>query len=508
MTIDTNFSKWFLQPSKESAQMYETVMQRALTLVVEHMKEAANPFSGADRHSIQQAVKDAAFISYSGEPIDGVIRAIQEGVMKHSLWISHPSAMAHLHCPPLLPSLVAEVVINALNQSMDSWDQSPSATYVETELLRFFTRSIGYSDLGDGVFTSGGTQSNYMGMLLARNKICESAFATNVQEEGLPVDARKLRILCSQEAHFSVQKSAAQLGLGANAVVQVATNERQQLCVNETRQTINELRLKGLIPFMIVATAGTTDFGSIDKLREISELAREQELWLHVDAAYGGALLFSRQYGHLLNGLHLADSITIDFHKFYYQSISCGAFFVKDRHDFERIRFHADYLNPEEDKEADIINLVEKSVQTTKRFDALKLLVTFKWMGTEQFGQMIDYTIQLAKETGELLRRYGFDVLNDPELNAVVFRYVPECHCDDQSYVDQLNLTLQRHFYERGDLIMAKTKQRGHVYLKFTMLNPLNTIENMKTQIQKVKKAGIEFEKTQGAIRHEHVIHS
>jgi L-2,4-diaminobutyrate decarboxylase len=271
---------------------------------------------------------------------------------------------------------------------------------------------------------------------------------------------------------------------------------------------VNELLKEGLLPFMIVATAGTTDFGSIDDLTELANLANDYQLWLHVDAAFGGALLFSNHYRQLLKDICLADSITIDFHKLYYQSISCGAFFVKHKQSFQHIAYHADYLNPEEDQKDGIINLVEKSVQTTKRFDALKLLMTFKLVGTDVFGEMVDYTIQLAKKTAQLLNRdTQFEVLNEPTLNAVLFRYLPSNQVEDDSFADELNLELQRYFYQCGDLIMAKTKQNGKVYLKFTMLNPLNSISNMEAHIKKIKQIGEKIASEKGENSYEYSVH-
>lgn len=501
------FEEWFLHPNDKSKNMYHTLMDKAVGLIADQTVRTKQPFSGASRQGIQSAVRKMLTIPAAGQKTDKVMEEVQNVIVKNSLWVSHPSAMAHLHCPPLIPSLAAEVIINALNQSMDSWDQSPAATHVETEFIQFFTKHIGYSDEADGVFTTGGTQSNYMGLLLARNKACQTHFSVQVQEEGLPAEAGRLRILCSEHAHFTVQKSAAQLGLGTNAVIKVATNDKKQLCIEDAKEKIGHLRQQGLLPFMIVATAGTTDFGSVDCIGDIAKLAAEEQLWFHVDAAYGGALLFSHQYRSSVRDLHLADSITIDFHKLYYQSISCGAFFVKHKQDFQQIAFHADYLNPEEDQEDGVINLVEKSVQTTKRFDALKLLMTFKMMGTDLFGEMVDYTISLAKETAKLLKKEPcFEVLNEPELNAVLFRYVPLHPFEDERYVDEMNLELQRAFYQSGELIMAKTKQAGKVYLKFTMLNPLNTIGHMKTHIERMKQAGEKIEKEQGEIRYEYSV--
>ena len=308
------YEKWFLNQSKESEGMFTDLIDRTIKLLIEEKNNATKPFAGTDRDEIALMAKKLMNITAGGQELKAVMNEIQEGIVRNSLWISHPSAMAHLHCPPLLPSIAAEVIISSLNQSMDSWDQSPAATYVEEEVVNYFLHEIGYTGDGDGVFTSGGTQSNYMGLLLARNKAVSTYFSVNVQENGLPSEARKLRILCSEHAHFSVQQAPAQLGLGINSVVKVRTNENNQLCLVDARKQLENLRMEGLLPFMIIATAGTTDFGSIDNLSEAAELANEYKLWLHVDAAYGGALLFSHKHRHLLNHLYEADSITVDFH--------------------------------------------------------------------------------------------------------------------------------------------------------------------------------------------------
>ncbi|RAS82769.1 2,4-diaminobutyrate decarboxylase [Priestia endophytica] len=503
--MNTNFEQWFLCPSEQSEKTFHELIESTVSLITNEGTKVDKPFAGTSREDIEAMARKVTHMPVSGQQMEAVMKDIRD-VVKHSLWISHPSAMAHLHCPPLLPSIAAEVIIGALNQSMDSWDQSPAATYVEEEVLKYFMKQIGYPAKADGVFTSGGTQSNYMGLLLARNQACQTYFSVNAQRDGLPIEASKLRILCSEHAHFTVQQSAAQLGLGIHSVVKVKTNDQHQLCLDDARKTLEQLQKEGLIPFAIVATAGTTDFGSIDNLKEIADLVDTYQLWLHVDAAYGGALLFSHQYRHLLNHLSEADSITIDFHKLYYQTISCGAFFVKDKQSFQHIMYHADYLNPAEDHEEGIINLVEKSVQTTKRFDALKVLMTFKLLGTDTFGEMIDYTIQLARETAELLRQNNFDVLHEPMLNVVLFRLLPE-YVDDPHFVNKLNLELQRYFYQSGEIIIAKTKQNGKVYLKFTMLHPLNSPENMKNHIENIKQIGKKIESEKGGEFYEYSVH-
>ncbi|WP_245799130.1 pyridoxal phosphate-dependent decarboxylase family protein [Virgibacillus siamensis] len=500
-----NFEQWFLCPGEQSGEMFRKLIDSSVSIIANEMTGVDKPFSGTSREEIKNMAKEVTHMTAKGQPMESVMTDIHE-VVKHSLWISHPSAMAHLHCPPMIPSIAAEVIINALNQSLDSWDQSPAATYVEEEVIRHFISKIGYHSNADGVFTSGGTQSNYMGMLLARNHACESHFSVNVPRYGIPTEASKLRILCSEHAHFTVQQSAAQLGLGCDSVIKIKTNDQHQLCPVDAREKLHQLEQQGLIPFAIVATAGTTDFGSVDNLKEIADLADTYSLWMHVDAAYGGAVLFSHHYRHLLDYMWEADSITIDFHKLYFQSISCGAFFVKNKQSFQHIKYHADYLNPEEDQERGLVNLVEKSTQTTKRFDALKILMAFKLLGTERFGQMVDYTINLAQGTRQLLLQQNFEVHNEPMLNALLFRYVPE-NGEDSFFADQINLELQRYFYQVGGLIMAKTKQGGKVYLKLTMLNPLNTFELMEKHIERIKQIGREIEIEKGEEIYEYSAH-
>src|SRR5262249_19704955 len=217
-----------------------------------------------------------------------------------------------------------------------------------------------------------------------------------VQERGLPPEASRFRILCSELAHFSVAKSAAQLGLGTGAVVPVAADADYQMCPHDLGKLLARLKKEGLIPSAVVATAGTTDFGSIDPLPEIAVRAFAAGAWLHVDAAYGGALLFSAKHRDRLAGLELADSVTLDFHKLFWQPISCGALLVRDVASFDLMKLNADYLNPEEHEALGIPDLVTRSVLTTRRFDALKLWVSLRALGRRELAAMIDRTLELA----------------------------------------------------------------------------------------------------------------
>ncbi|HEY7335855.1 MAG TPA: aspartate aminotransferase family protein [Bryobacteraceae bacterium] len=391
-------------------------------------------------------------------------------VIRKSIAVSHPNTAAHLHTPVLLPALAAEMVVSALNQSMDSFDQAPAATVIEELVCDWLCRLAGLPPSAGGTFTAGGTQSNYMGLLLARDHFLSTRWKWNARENGLPQEASRLRIFCSEAAHFSVEKAAIQLGLGLRSVVRIETDDKFRMRPDDLARRIESARREGLEPMAVAATSGTTDFGSFDPLDPIAEIARAERLWLHVDAAYGGALLLSNRRRGLLDALDRADSITIDFHKAFFQPISCGAFLLSDRARFDFIRLHADYLNTEEREADGIPDLVVRSVLTTRRFDALKLWVSLQAVGRERFAAMIDRLGSLAEfASAEISRLENFELLNDPEFGCVVFRYAPREHDAD---ADAINRAAANVLFDGGRAVLGHTTVKGHACLKLTFCNP------------------------------------
>ncbi len=245
---------------------------------------------------------------------------------KRCVYFHHPHYMAHLNCPIVYPALVAEVISSAINTAVDTWDQSAGATLIEQALIDWSCEKIGWQPGADGIFTSGGTQSNLMALLLARDHFCETRLDHCVKTQGLPAGFERLRIFASEVSHFSVKKAAALLGLGHDAVVSVACDSAYRMCPQALRQALRDCHHQGLVPMALVATQGTTDFGSFDPLPELAPICREWGMWLHADAAYGGGLLVSPNYRDRLAAIELADSVSIDFHKSFFQPVSCSAF--------------------------------------------------------------------------------------------------------------------------------------------------------------------------------------
>ncbi|MGW1441293.1 pyridoxal phosphate-dependent decarboxylase family protein [Serratia rhizosphaerae] len=411
-----------------------------------------------------------------------------EYFLQDSLAVHHPQCVAHLHCPSLVVSQAAEVLINATNQSMDSWDQSPSATIIEMKLVEWLRERVGYQPGDAGVFTSGGTQSNLMGLMLAR----DAFFARqghSVQQDGLIGDLRKIKVFCSANAHFSVQKNMALLGFGYQCVTQVKTDERARMDLNDLAEKVAQAHANGEQIMAIVATAGTTDAGAIDPLRDIAQIAAQHQIWLHVDAAWGGALLLSEQYRHYLDGIELVDSITLDFHKQFFQTISCGAFLLKESRHYELMRYQAAYLNSEFDEAQGVPNLVSKSLQTTRRFDALKLWMGLEALGQQQYAEIIDHGITLSQQVAEYVNAQPtLELVMQPQLASVLFRSRPAQLADDAA-VALLNQRIGDNLLESGQANVGVTEFNGVTCLKLTLLNPTVTLDDVKRLLDLVDSA-------------------
>ncbi|NIE99187.1 aspartate aminotransferase family protein [Pantoea sp. Acro-805] len=473
-----------LAASAQSIEAYQQAIAQSSAAVVQWLQQP-EMYQGKSVAELRERI--TLDFNPNGLGNQAAIERAIEYFLKDSLSVHHPQCVAHLHCPSLVVSQAAEVLINATNQSMDSWDQSPSATIIEVKLIEWLRAQVGYPAGDAGVFTSGGTQSNLMGLMLARDAFYQRQ-GHSVQLDGITGDLRKIKVLCSENAHFSVQKNMALLGHGYNSVVQVKSDQYARMDVNDLKAKLAQAEANGEQILAIVATAGTTDAGAIDPLREIAGIAAEHNIWMHVDAAWGGALLLSEKYRDYLDGLELVDSVTLDFHKQYFQTISCGAFLLKDERHYELMRYQAAYLNSEFDEEAGVPNLVSKSLQTTRRFDALKLWMGLEALGQKQYAAIIDHGVTLAQEVAKFVASEPrLELVMQPQLASVLFRYRPE-QLTDIAQIALFNQRIGDALLDSGRANVGVTEHQGVTCLKLTLLNPTVTLEDIKVLLALVEK--------------------
>jgi len=346
---------------------------------------------------------------------------------------AHPWCAAHLHGPPLAVAAAADLVVSMLNPSLDSWDQAPMASELERELTAVLARLCFPGGTPDAVITSGGTESNLLGLLLAR-------------------EAGARHVVCGPTAHHSVARAAWLLGLPTPTVVDIERPDRITLPDRA----------------ILAATAGTTDSGAIDPLPELAALARRAGAWLHVDASYGGAALFSDRLAPLLDGLAGADSVAVDLHKFGWQPIAAGVLAARDP--ITALDVRADYLNPDDDMAAGLPDLLGRSLRTSRRPDAFKIAVTLRALGRTGVAALVERCCRMAADLAAAVRRHdGLRLWAEPTLSTVLLRpSVADVHPDG----DELVAEVRRRLLNAGTAVLGRATLDGEVWLKLTLLNP------------------------------------
>lgn len=490
----------------ESLEALESAVKDAVSLLKEKTpKSTSKPFTGGSHEDLMASLS-APFEEALRNPSKEAANKLLGLAVESCVPPFHPAVCAHLHTPVLNTSIKAEVILSSLNQSMDSLDQSGVATLMELRLIDWLVGLAGFpTETSGGTITSGGTMSNYFAVLLALHNYLKRKHNWDTRTEGLPPHLfGKLRILTSEISHFSVEKSALQLGLGTKSVVKVPVDPLTFTMDSVAASRIaQDLVASGHFPFLIVGTASTTDFGSFDPLTQIASIAKEHGMWFHVDAAYGSACLLSPELRGSLAGLELADSVTMDFHKAFFQPVSCGSLIVRDKSSFDVAMVYSDYLNSETRADQGIPDLVNWSLMTTRRFDAAKMIATIAEIGSVELGKMVTRLWDLAVWTRDEMdkrskrpdRKGDLIPLHQPAFGCLVFRYLPRSDSSlssDDSRIAKVNAEVPALLFERGTAVVGHTRVHGVDAIKFTFNNPAVLESEVTAVIDLVESCGDE----------------
>lgn len=395
---------------------------------------AGGPESVARR--VRDAVGDVLPEQGTEDALRVVVRALAEGAADPA----DPLCAAHLHCPPLAVATAADLAASALNPSMDSWDQAPAASELEALVTRALAQEIG---AGDALVTTGGTESNQLALLLARE-----AHAG-------------VRLIHGANAHHSLTRAAWLLGLPDPVVVPAPAGTMDLAALDEALTELQGLRGS----LLVAATAGTTDAGLIDPLPDIADLCEAHGTRLHIDAAYGGGLLFSDHHRGKLDGLDRAHTVTLDLHKLGWQPVAAGLLVVKDPHDLDALSHRADYLNADDDTQAGLPDLLGRSLRTSRRPDILKVAVTLKTLGRAGLGALVDQVCARAVELADLVEAHpGFELYDPPTLSTVLFRPAEAS--------DEAVAAVRRTLLHEGRAVLGRALLDDRLWLKATLLNP------------------------------------
>ena len=483
--MSANTDPLLLSESKEIQERFSVMIEDTLKAIFDSYSDDS-AFSGINPYELRAKINDLGFLPEKGKGFEHVLEDTKRDILPHMLRTWSTKYMPHLHSPVLTETICSELIIACFNDSMDSWDQGPAATELEESMIHGLIELFGFPKEGsDGCLTSGGSQSNISAIIAARDWYCKEKFNWDVKWDGLPPEYNKLRIYTSEISHFSMDKASHILGMGYQAVRKIPVDDKCRINLKEFEKMLEEDVKAGLYPYCAVATFGSTDFGSIDDAAGMRKLCDRYGMHLHADAAYGSGLIMSQQYKDRLSAISLCDSITVDFHKMFLMPISCSAILMKNGEKLKCFELHADYLNREEDEEDGYINLVGKSMQTTRRFDALKVYMAFQTRGKDGYSKIIDTAVGNATYFYQQISKDPeFIAPVEPELSSVVFAL---------NSGDEVNKKVRRQLLSEGTVI-GQTVMNGHVMLKFTLLNPNLAHSRIDSIIERIKDIGKSFQ--------------
>ncbi|MEZ9318524.1 pyridoxal-dependent aspartate 1-decarboxylase PanP, partial [Vibrio lentus] len=410
-----------------------------------------------------------------------------DSLVSHSVHTSSPSFIGHMTSAlPYFLMPLSKIMI-ALNQNLVKIETSKAFTPLERQVLgmlhrliyqdndQFYSRWMHSANHSLGAFCSGGTIANITALWVARNNALKAQGSfKGVEKEGLfkamkHYDYEGLAILVSERGHYSLKKAADVLGIGQEGLVSVKTDNNNRICTDDLRLKIDQLKQNKIKPFAVIGVAGTTETGNIDPLREIAEVCAESDCHFHVDAAWGGATLMSNNHRHLLDGIELADSVTIDAHKQLYIPMGAGMVLFKKPDAMTAIEHHAQYILRKGSKD-----LGSHTLEGSRSGMAMLVYASMHIISRPGYELLIDQSINKARYFADLIKEQSdFELVSEPELCLLTYRYLPESvKAALLKAGAQQRVELNELLNELTKFIQKKQRETGKSFVSRTRLNP------------------------------------
>ena len=407
-----------------------------------------------------------------------ILREFRERLAPYQFGAQNPRAFSYFTPPPLPMSIAGEVLSQWVHQGVDVWHAGPSAALVEEEVTAWLRELVGFGEGSWGVLTSGGVMANVMGLTAARDVHLARLLGIDHRPRGAELEG--VRVYASDQAHFSIRRALEVLGFPAETLRVIPSDDRFRLRGAHVAEAVAADRAAGLLPFAIAAVCGSTNTGSVDEAGPLADVAERERLWLHVDAAYGGAARLSPRDAALVPDLERADSVTVDPHKWFFQAYDIGGLVVRHRDDLATA-FHGspEYYrsaNPEDEP----LNWYQFSLEGTRRFRALKLWFSWKHLGTDGLARLVECNVDLARYmAARIAESDDFEAAPpEPDLSVVCFRHLPgggAAAAADPSVLDAHQDRLQRALEVSGVGWVSTTKLRGRTHLRAGIVNYMST---------------------------------
>ena len=395
---------------------------------------------------------------------DAVLDELQNKLLPYCTHVGHPGYMGLITPSPNPIGIIGDFICSALNQNIGAYSIGPSAVAMERRVVRWLTDLCGYGLKAGGNLTSGGMMANFIGLKVGRDAVTSD----RAQHDGIN---GRWAVYASEERHVSVDKAVDCVGLGRNGLRALPTDEKFQVRIDALEEAIARDKTNGIRPMCIVAIFGTTNTGAVDDLCTLRRIADREGMWLHADAAYGGGMLLSHEWSMCDRGLELADSITIDPHKWFYAPLDAGAVLVKDQ---DRLTasfgIKPSYLTDEFDKANERYQYYVHGFEQSRRFRSLKVWMSFKRYGARQIGEWIDNNVRQAHHLYELVQSDPeFEAASYPPMSAICIRFTGTQLNEAQA--KKLHAEVAQRVEQSGRFWISTTELKGKSWFR---INPVN----------------------------------
>jgi aromatic-L-amino-acid decarboxylase len=422
------------------------------------------------------------------EAFDRIIADFDRLIMPATTHWNHPGFMAYFAITGSAPGILAEALIAMLNVNAMIWRTGPAATELEEVTVGWLRELMGLPRDFDGVINDTASSSTLYALAAARELLSD----LHLREQGLAgrPEVPRLAIYCSEEAHSSVDKAAITLGLGLSGIRHIATDHHYRMDVNALRAGIAEDKARGIRPLAAVATVGTTSTTAIDPVSDIADICAEEGIWLHVDAAYGGAAALLPEMRHVLDGCERAHSLVVNPHKWMFVPIDCSVLYTR-RPDLMKRAFSLvpEYLTSAEGDTAR--NLMDYGVSLGRRFRALKLWFVIRYFGAHGIAARIREHIRLASMFATLIDEHSdFERLAPQHLSVIVFRHRP-AGVRDEAAIDAANARILERVNASGEIFISHTKAKGRYAIRLAIGNLRTTEQHVLRAWELIREAAI-----------------
>ena len=429
---------------------------------------------------IRELLGDRPAPSEQSDPSE-LLRDVTQQLLENSLFNGHPRFWGYVTSSATPIGALADLLASTINQNVGAWQLSPMASEIEIQVVRWIAEFVGYpSDCG-GLMVSGGNMANFIGFLAARR----AKVPWDVRESGLQGNERRVRVYCSSATHTWMQSAADLFGLGIESIRWIDCDLNERMDTKDLERKIIEDKQEGLIPIMVSASCGTVGTGAVDPINAIADICEAQDLWFHIDGAYGAMAAQIPDASEEPMSLHRADSLALDPHKWLYSPLEAGCALVRNaEHLPDTFDYRPSYYKFDLEGEQPPTNFYGLGMQNSRGFRALKVWLAFKQIGTDAFKKSIAQDITLSRAMAEALSSHPEIEVVTCQLSIVTFRFVPSqldlSGEESESYLNKLNDALLEEIQAGGEAYVSNAVLQGMFVLRACIVNFRTTLEDVQ----------------------------